>query len=112
MLRVNLTVDDYAVSFRCRREAAASVQEQKPETKPTKEAPTSFQQARAAAYRKGLPWCLGELRYNYFLNGNCVFCNQKTESMTVHRIDSHKGFIPENCVTACSICDTLKGQSL
>lgn len=47
---------------------------------------------------------------DYFLellNGFCVYC-KTPKANTIDRIDSSLGYIPGNCQSCCSICNTMK----
>lgn len=54
------------------------------------------------------------------VTGDCFYCGKshKTETrkvngvninmLTIDRLDSNKGYITDNCVTSCKICNTMK----
>jgi len=45
--------------------------------------------------------------FEYMLSQSCVYCGS-TENITIDRIDSNLGYIPNNCAPCCHHCNTLK----
>lgn len=88
--------------------------------------------ARSAQYRiyqsnarlRGLEWSLSEIEANKLFDGRCHYCgtdpgpryfsaSNKTPYIDflngIDRIDSHKGYTSNNVVSACKICNRMKG---
>lgn len=55
-------------------------------------------------------------KIDYFLNdeeaiamleGSCYYCN-KNEGISIDRVDSKKGYIKDNCLPCCKMCNYMK----
>ncbi len=72
------------------------------------------------ANRKGLEFTLSNEQFLILVTSDCHYCgvphssetrkvNKKVITMlTIDRLDSTKGYIIENCVPACKLCNTIK----
>lgn len=72
------------------------------------------------ALRKSLSFTLLEDDFIALVTSNCHYCGvshlsetrnvnkNKVHMLTVDRMDSSKGYIKENCVSACKRCNTIK----
>lgn len=71
------------------------------------------------AIRRNLDW---ELSLDYFsdvVQKNCIYCNSLPKTITkvsklkrngIDRIDSSKGYVLDNCVSCCKICNHAKNN--
>lgn len=78
-----------------------------------------FGYQKRAAF-KGLEFTLTEDQFIDLVKGDCFYCGVSSSTeirrvakrninmLTVDRVDSSKGYIMENCVTACMQCNTMK----
>jgi hypothetical protein len=52
-------------------------------------------------------------QFKDLINQNCHYCNSpppEPKYNGVDRVDSKLGYYPENCVTACTMCNRLKSN--
>jgi hypothetical protein len=64
-----------------------------------------------AAKQKNRVWDLTRERFEELIRGTCHYCNAKYDGihlMGIDRYDSSIGYIPENCVTCCRVCNVMK----
>jgi len=69
---------------------------------------------------KNLEWNLTKEQFIQLSTLNCVYCGKKPEIKTktgenfyrgtIDRIDSLKGYIIENCISCCVLCNSLKSN--
>jgi hypothetical protein len=64
------------------------------------------------AKRRGLDFTLTKTQFESLLIQPCFYCNHfiKDEINGIDRINNHKGYIAENVVTCCKICNITKGS--
>jgi hypothetical protein len=72
------------------------------------------------ALRKNLEVTLTDDDFVRLVTSNCHYCgkshlletrlvnNKRVNMLTIDRIDSSKGYTPDNCVPSCKICNTIK----
>src|SRR5712692_7244691 len=75
----------------------------------------------ANARRRGIDWHLDREQFTKLILDQCWYCGE-FESMTatkhkdqirhngIDRVDPSRGYTPENCVTACKICNQAKAD--
>lgn len=63
---------------------------------------------RNNAKQRGHSFNITKDEFNNLLTQNCHYCNSK-DNIGVDRIDSLIGYVIENCVSCCNICNRMKG---
>ena len=54
-----------------------------------------------------------DLTFNQFMNfwqKDCFYCGNKIETIGLDRIDNKIGYIKENIISCCWICNKMKNQ--
>ncbi len=64
---------------------------------------------RQAAYRK-IEFCLTHEQFMQFWQLNCSYCGNKIKTIGIDRVDSNQGYVLNNCVSCCSICNLMKND--
>lgn len=70
-----------------------------------------FAAIKATAKRRGVAFCLSfDEWYSLVRDGKCSYCNGPLELSGggVDRKDGSRGYVLENCVACCNICNTVK----
>lgn len=71
----------------------------------------SFSQNRLEAINKRkLEWALTKEEYIALRKQSCYICGYGETSVGIDRVDSSKGYIPENCRPCCFPCNIMKGD--
>lgn len=76
---------------------------------------------RKSAERRGLDFQLSRIECEQLFSGDCVYCgvtpsrtrNTGYSSITyngIDRLDNDKGYVLDNCVSCCTICNTAKSN--
>lgn len=60
------------------------------------------------AKKKSLTWTIDKTLFNSLVSGRCKYCNGIGGG--IDRIDSNKGYDPENVVACCWDCNNSKGH--
>ena len=85
-----------------------------------------FQSFKQSARQRGLTVELSLEQFWFFRNGRCRYCGVssdllarysgeqklRTPYMTIDRIDNAKHYVPDNCCSACFVCNRMKGNIL
>lgn len=66
----------------------------------------------AKARRKGLAFDLTLNDVVILRTDRCMYCDSLNEFMTIDRKDNSIGYLKVNCVTACYLCNSTKGDVL
>lgn len=78
-----------------------------------------LRQYKRGARDRGLCWELTQEEFNTLTSGTCIYCGSGPSLHTadrvkpgylngIDRLDSSKGYTPDNCVTCCSDCNEMK----
>jgi hypothetical protein len=77
---------------------------------------------KIGAGRRGLEWALSEEQFFDLTSGNCRYCGRQPSSKKklksgssftyngIDRRDSSKGYVEDNVVSCCKICNYAKGK--
>ena len=65
---------------------------------------------KCAKYR-GYPFLLTLDEFISLWDQNCSYCGEKIEGIGLDRIDNNKGYIIQNVVPCCEICNYMKQSS-
>ncbi len=68
-----------------------------------------FSMYQAGARNRNIAWNLSFEQFEIFWQKPCTYCNSKIETIGIDRIESEKGYILDNCVPCCSMCNVIKG---
>ena len=63
-----------------------------------------------AKYRK-IEFNLSYEDFKNFWQKSCYYCGEKIEKIGLDRIDNEKGYLIENIVSCCKICNLMKRSS-
>ena len=67
---------------------------------------------RYSAKKRGLQFVLDLEDIKGLYNGVCVYCGSETSTKTIDRKDNKLGYVKGNCLSACWLCNKLKGNSM
>ena len=67
---------------------------------------------RNRAKKKGLVYELTTKDVKRLREDICIYCGSKNEFMTIDRKDNKIGYILDNCVTACYMCNKVKSWDM
>lgn len=59
------------------------------------------------AYKRNIEYKLTDEEVEQICNKECFYCGE-TENIGIDRIDSNKGYVKENCVPCCGMCNRMK----
>lgn len=82
-----------------------------------------YSEYRQGAKKRDLEWKLDKELFKKLTKKDCYYCGQKPSKVYspvskyapsytyngVDRLDSEKGYVPENCVPCCNFCNIAKG---
>lgn len=73
---------------------------------------TSFQSFIKGALKRGLPVSITFEEFANIVHKPCVYCGYYDEESIVgiDRIDSSRGYVLENCVACCGVCNIMKSD--
>ena len=62
------------------------------------------------AYKRGLLFTLSESDFERLVIQPCIYCgfHSSTRLNGIDRVDNNKGYIIENCITCCKMCNVMK----
>ena len=63
---------------------------------------------KRAAKTRNIEWLLSEEEFKSFWGLSCSYCGGEIETIGIDRTDNTKGYIIENCVPCCNICNRMK----
>ena len=63
---------------------------------------------KRAAKERNIEWLLTDEEFKLFWQQPCSYCGDKIETIGIDRKDNNKGYLIENCISCCSICNTMK----
>jgi hypothetical protein len=76
---------------------------------------------KTSSKNRNLEFRLTKEKHKEIVNKNCFYCGQKPEMRTrggisffangIDRVDSSMGYIEENCVPSCRICNNMKWET-
>ncbi len=77
---------------------------------------------KRSARRRNIEFTLSEKEFKKLIKDNCYFCGQSPINLMrskggnmlyngIDRIDNSKGYIIDNCVTCCKVCNLAKGTT-
>ena len=110
--RETLAIDQFGVAkngrheYRCRPCNAKRGRDHAAKTAP------QFRNAKAAAVKAGREWTLSLETYTSMRALPCHYCGVKTLPTVgsgLDRLDSSKGYLDENVVPCCTVCNVVKG---
>ncbi|AKI80156.1 hypothetical protein QJ850_gp543 [Acanthamoeba polyphaga mimivirus] len=69
-----------------------------------------YMRYKSVAIEKGLEFTLTKQEFEKLVESNCYYCDCKYKNTIngIDRIDNNIGYILDNCVTACSMCNNMK----
>lgn len=67
-----------------------------------------YRRYKSDAKRRDIEFNLIFEDFLIFLNNTCFYCGDIFERMGVDRINNNKGYVLDNCVSCCSICNLTK----
>lgn len=79
----------------------------KPRVKYKPTLPMRYRQYIGRANQKGLTFALTTEEFNHILGSQCVYCGSGSR-ITIDRVDSSLGYVIDNCVPACYVCNMMK----
>lgn len=62
------------------------------------------------AKKRGIIWDLSVTIFSNYWQKNCYYCGDKIETIGIDRIDSNLGYIPDNIIPCCKICNQMKSN--
>jgi len=66
-----------------------------------------FRNCKSSAKERGLVWELSENEFDILNNNSCVYC-ESNEKIGIDRVDNNRGYIKDNCVSCCIVCNKMK----
>lgn len=67
-------------------------------------------QYHAGARIRGLEMGLNDEQMDALFQMSCEYCGESSSLNGIDRVDNSKGYVPENCVPCCSLCNHTKGK--
>lgn len=70
----------------------------------------SYHSYKIGALKRNLEF---KLKLDYFIDNkdkNCYYCGSKIKGIGIDRIDNNIGYVKENCVNCCKICNRMKSN--
>ncbi len=69
---------------------------------------------RVKASQRGIEWTLAPIPAYRLITSECTYCGRLSgwpdTRNGIDRVDNHKGYHKDNCVTCCTVCNTGKGD--
>ena len=65
---------------------------------------------RSGAVRRGIPYELTTEQFMLFWNHPCHYCGQAIDTIGLDRVDNNKGYLVDNIVPCCTICNRMKSH--
>jgi hypothetical protein len=72
-----------------------------------------FNRGKSMSGRHGVEWTVTREEYAAMIESGCYYCEADLSSETgrgLDRIDTHKGYTPDNVVPCCARCNVIRGQ--
>ena len=70
----------------------------------------SYNVYKHCAKKRGISWDLTVDVFSKYWRKNCHYCGNKIKTIGIDRIDSFLGYIPDNIVPCCKICNQMKSN--
>mgnify|MGYP001565349624 CR=1 FL=1 len=69
-----------------------------------------FNRIKRDAIRRKKEFTLSLKEIRNFFDKKCAYCGEKIKGCRLDRIDNDKGYIKNNIISCCSICNIMKGK--
>ena len=63
---------------------------------------------KRSALKRSLVWELADGEAILLVTSACVYCGDSAEVNGIDRVDNDRGYLPNNCVSCCMLCNRMK----
>jgi len=70
----------------------------------------AFSRYKRSAQVRGHVFELSKLEFESFEDSCCFYCNEKIQGFGLDRVDNEQGYILNNVVPCCGVCNKFKGS--